>query len=146
MFSFRVESRKEKIGILKFSEYFRILKFATLSMLITWIMYFMWIRCGSTYFYGGFILIFADFMVDFNCVFFNFYFLMKGLNAPILNRQCELCYPKYDIYVDSTQLNSRNVTYKCNYILCSHLNTQKKKVNLSKIFLIYTSVNHIKIL
>jgi hypothetical protein len=50
---------------------------------------------------------FADFMIDFNCVFF--YLLTKGLNAPILNRKCELCYAKYDLYIHSTQLNSRNV-------------------------------------
>jgi len=48
MFSFRVESRKGKIEMLKFSEYFRMLKFATLLMLIKWIVYFLRIRCGST--------------------------------------------------------------------------------------------------
>jgi len=49
--------------------------------------------------------------VDLNCfVFFKFpNYITKGLNAPILNRQCELCYAKYDFYIDSTQLNSRNV-------------------------------------
>jgi len=43
MFSFRVESRKGKIEMLKFSEYFRILKFATWSMLMKWIMYMIFI-------------------------------------------------------------------------------------------------------
>ena len=41
-------------------------------------------------FWKEFSLIFADFNVFFN-------FLAKGLNAPILNRKCELSYAKYDI-------------------------------------------------
>jgi hypothetical protein len=67
MFSFRVESRKGKIEMLKISEYFRMLKFATSSMLIKWIMYFLRIRCDPQIF-KGVSLIVADFMVDFNWV------------------------------------------------------------------------------
>jgi hypothetical protein len=44
-------------------------------------------------------------------------YITKGLNAPILNRQCELCYAKYDFYIDSTQLNSNPHLIRRKYMI-----------------------------